>query len=94
MYDVKIWETEDDRNTGNAYIDENFSDADKATSYANKQFELMEYACVEVQDESGDTLLHLSNNECAYCDECGKEMNVVDFNANQGLCNCCIEAIN
>lgn len=93
-YDVKVWETEDDRNTGNSYIDESFLTADEAKEYAGKTFEAYEHACIEVQDEKGETILHLSDDECAYCDECGKEMSLYEHQKNQGLCNCCIEMIN
>jgi hypothetical protein len=63
MFDVKIWETEDDRETGNTFIDDSFSSIEEAKAYANSQFNIMNYACVEVQNSDGDLFLHLSSDE-------------------------------
>lgn len=60
---VNVWETDEDRDMGESFIAEFFKDKDEAIAYANKLYLKNDFACVEVEDENGETILHLSSDE-------------------------------
>ncbi len=62
-YLVKVWETEEDRDIGESFIAEFFEDKNEAIAYANKLYLKNDFACVEVEDENDETILHLSSDE-------------------------------
>jgi hypothetical protein len=63
MYTIKVWETEEDRDMGESFIFENYHFKEDAIDRAEKIYARNNYACVEVEDDNGDTILHLSGDE-------------------------------
>jgi len=62
MYSIRVWESEDDRDMGESFIIEKVSDKYEAKEKAKKMYQKNDLAAVEVEDENGDTLLHLSSD--------------------------------
>ena len=62
MYSIRVWESEDDRDMGESFIIEKVSDKGEAKEKAKKMYQKNDLAAVEVEDENGDTLLHLSSD--------------------------------
>lgn len=62
MYSIRVWESEDDRDMGESFIIEKVSNKDEAKEKAKKMYQKNDLAAVEVEDENGDTLLHLSSD--------------------------------
>lgn len=65
-YEVKYWETEEDRDMGESYVYGNFSSPDKAEDIATRLYNKNGFACVEViKKDTDEVILHLSGDEYA-----------------------------
>jgi hypothetical protein len=65
-YEVKYWETEEDRDMGESYVYGQFASPDKAEDAATRLYNKMGYACVEViKKDTDEVILHLSEDEYA-----------------------------
>jgi len=63
-YEVKYWETEEDRDMGESYVYGDFASPDKAEDVATRLYNKNGFACVEViKKDTDEVILHLSGDE-------------------------------
>ena len=56
-----IWETEEDRDMGNSFMENTYDDKETAIERAKKLFYREPYACLEVWDKE-ETIFHISTD--------------------------------
>ena len=62
-YSIKVWETEQDRDTGESFIAEIITNKQEAIEKAEKMYYKQDFSAIEVIDENDAVILHLSTNE-------------------------------
>lgn len=62
-YLIKVWETEQDRDTGESFIAEIITNKQEAIEKAEKMYYKQDFSAIEVIDENDAVILHLSTNE-------------------------------
>lgn len=62
-YEVKYWETEEDRDMGESYVYGDFASPDKAEDVATRLYNKNGFACVEViKKDTDEVILHISGD--------------------------------
>jgi len=61
-YIIKYWETEEMRDMGISEIFSIEKDLNETINKVNKLFNDENFSCIEIENENGDTLYHLSND--------------------------------
>lgn len=62
-YNIQVWETQEDREYGESFIAEILSNKKEAISRAEQIYYDNNYKAIEVVDENGKTLFHLSSDD-------------------------------
>jgi hypothetical protein len=62
-YSIIVWETEEDRDTGESFVAEILTNKKEALEKAEKMFSKQDFSAIEVIDENDEVILHLSSNE-------------------------------